>query len=697
MLPLDNGNVHSSVSSFSSRFVQTPPHQTTLLGIGGGGDMVVNDSPYGCTFFTFDPVNGTLPNQLITDMKSIGLTWLRCQLPWTFIEQKPGVYTWTALDDAVAKCNSNNINICYVVQGSPRFYDQQPGYHSGTIVSGGNTGSTSVTLNPAPVELQPNTLVRLSGGTGQPEIIPTASSYSTGTNPVKLASPITGNNRTTMQWYLYPDPQSTKVFAQAVATRYNGKNGHGTIQAIEIGNEEYDSQNYGSSGTAYRDRDAKYYINVLPVVAPAIRAAHPHVLVGMCAIWWNQIPHAQDFLSAIYKASPTMKNNFDYVNFHYYPFESGSSDMVDVERWCWAAQVTSIVPSFTEEWKALQKVMIDNGDGHKDIRVTEFGWYTTNNQPYRGTTNMVTQDVQARNYFSLFESARRSGIVSHVFFWTLDYAPANAAINRDANGHPISDAYSLVQVQYVNGQSQTTYTSAYTMVKNYIASYPKWVAQPSKTFTVLGQDALITVPTVASPGPRGNNTSSFGQTSDNQTYTHLAGSGLLSFFASEGQIVSSSSVPDIIQYGTRTALNQEITARFAVNNGSDIFGLVSRVKGSSASTTNAYAFILQGNTLSLVKIVNGTSSVIANQPFSQTIGARYRMRLRVTGASPAAFKARIWAEGKQEPNTWNITTSDANAPLPLGGFGIYIKATTSHPVLFDSLVGIDATSIAAIY
>jgi hypothetical protein len=381
--------------------------------------MVVNDSPYGFTFFTYNPVDGTLPSQLIPDMKSLGLTWIRYQLPWHFIEQTKGVYTWTALDDVVATCNSNNINICYVIQESPLFYDQQPGYNSRTIVSGGTTGSTSVKLQATPTELPPNTPVRLSGGTGNPEIIRTASSYAIGANPVILANPIAGNNRTTMQWYLTPDPQYTKVFAQAVATRYNGQNGHGTIQAFEIGNEEYDNQNpngYGSSANAYNDRNPSYYINVLRVVAPAIRTAHPHALIGMCAIWWNQLPHAHDFLDAIYKASPTMKNNFDYVNFHYYPYGSGGLDMVEVDRWSYGTRSGTTVPSFTQEWQALQSVMRANGDGNKDIRVTEFGWFTTTNQPYPDLPDLVTQDVQARDYFSLFESARLSGIVSHAFF-----------------------------------------------------------------------------------------------------------------------------------------------------------------------------------------------------------------------------------------------------------------------------------------
>src|SRR5262249_30091344 len=151
-----------------------------------------------------------------------------------------------------------------------------------TIVSGGTTGSTSVTLDSAPTELPANTPVRLSSNAGNSEIIQTAGSYSTGANPVLLVSSIAGNTRTTMQWYLTPDPQHTAVFAQAVATRYNGQNGHGTIQAFEIGNEEYDSQNpNGSSANAYNDRSPIYYIKVLPVVAPAIRAAHPKALVGM--------------------------------------------------------------------------------------------------------------------------------------------------------------------------------------------------------------------------------------------------------------------------------------------------------------------------------------------------------------------------------------------------------------------------------
>jgi hypothetical protein len=299
--------------------------------------------------------------------------------------------------------------------------------------------------------------------------------------------------------------------------------------------------------------------------------------------------------------------------------------------------------------------------------------------------------VQARNYFSLFESARLSGIVSHVFFWTLDYAPPNAAISRDANGNPISDAFSLVQVRYIDDQPQTTYTTAFTMVQNYIASYPQWNVQPDQTLTVLGQDALIRVPTVVSPGPRDNNTSSFGSTSDNQTYVHLVGSGYPSFWDSEGQIVSSGSTPDFFQYGKNTAPNQEITCRFSILNAPDVFGLISRVSGSSANSINAYALIVQGDVLSLVKIVNGMVSTLVDQPFSQINGQFYRMRFRITGSTPTTLNGCIWAEGDPEPSDWTIMIEDADFVLPRGGFGIYAQATSGTPLLFDSLAAIDAT------
>jgi hypothetical protein len=102
---------------------------------------------------------------------------------------------------------------------------------------------------------------------------------------------------------------------------------------------------------------------------------------------------------------------------------------------------------------------------------------------------------------------------------------------------------------------------------------------------------------------------------------------------------------------------------------------------------------LQGNVLSLVKIINSYSNPLVNQSFSQAIGTFYRMRFRITGSAPTVLNGRIWAEGSPEPSNWTIMSLDANSPFSQGGFGIYAKAASSTPLLFDSLKAIDASSI----
>lgn len=80
---------------------------------------------------------------------------------------------------------------------------QGKGMGSGTVASGGTTGSTSVTPTAAPTGLQPGSPVYLSGGTGAIEVAYTTTAYVAGSSPLLLQSAISGNNRTTLQWDLY--------------------------------------------------------------------------------------------------------------------------------------------------------------------------------------------------------------------------------------------------------------------------------------------------------------------------------------------------------------------------------------------------------------------------------------------------------------------------------------------------------------
>src|SRR5215469_11416792 len=78
-----------------------------------------------------------------------------------------------------------------------------------------------------------------------------------------------------------PGPAEMAQFATIIATRYDGKHGHGKIDSFEIGNEEYDNHFVLSSAVSEACRSAVVYGPVLEAGYKAIKAANPNALVGM--------------------------------------------------------------------------------------------------------------------------------------------------------------------------------------------------------------------------------------------------------------------------------------------------------------------------------------------------------------------------------------------------------------------------------
>src|SRR5947209_2473015 len=74
-------------------------------------------------------------------------------------------------------------------------------------------------------------------------------------------------------------------FASIIATRYDGKHGHGHSDSFEIGNEEYDQHFTGSQATSELCRKASNYGPVLKAGYLAIKAVNPNVSVGMFGQW----------------------------------------------------------------------------------------------------------------------------------------------------------------------------------------------------------------------------------------------------------------------------------------------------------------------------------------------------------------------------------------------------------------------------
>jgi len=72
-------------------------------------------------------------------------------------------------------------------------------------------------------------------------------------------------------------------------------------------------------------------------------------------------------------------------------------------------------------------------------------------------------------------------------------------------------------------------------------------------------------------------------------------------------------------------------------------------------------------------------------------GDQLRVRVQVTGTSPATVQARVWRVGAAEPATWLVSSTDSTAELQVpGGIGLVSllsSTSTNAPVVarFDDL------------
>jgi hypothetical protein len=68
-----------------------------------------------------------------------------------------------------------------------------------------------------------------------------------------------------------------------------------------------------------------------------------------------------------------------------------------------------------------------------------------------------------------------------------------------------------------------------------------------------------------------------------------------------------------------------------------------------------------------------------------TSGARYRLRVQATGASPTTIRIRAWREGTVEPQGWAFRATDSTAGLQTAGavgFRAYLSGTAAGAVAF---------------
>lgn len=153
-------------------------------------------------------------------------------------------------------------------------------------------------------------------------------------------------------WNQPPAPQDYAMFAQTVANHYAGQ-----IKLWEAGNEP------NQDGFWYPQADATAYTALLKAAYPAIKAVDPNAKVISAGL--SQASPIS-FLTQMYASGA--KGYFDYLGMH--PYTQPSP------------------PSFGV-LDSLRSVMANNGDGNKQIMVTEVGWPT-----YSGSSG-VTEANQA--------------------------------------------------------------------------------------------------------------------------------------------------------------------------------------------------------------------------------------------------------------------------------------------------------------
>lgn len=188
------------------------------------------------------------------------------------------------------------------------------------------------------------------------------------------------------------DPQDYARAAGWAAQRWAGK-----VSAWEVWNEP--NHPHFMTGA-----DPVAYTRLLKAAYPAIKAGDPNAKVVFGAPSMNDTP----WLTQAYAAGA--KGSFDVMATH--PYQGVSDEAPELPDNGTKYRFTHLA--------AVHRLMVANGDGHKPIWATEFGW---SSHPNTGTepnwARGVTQEQQA-DYLvrALALAARTMPYVTHLFWYT---------------------------------------------------------------------------------------------------------------------------------------------------------------------------------------------------------------------------------------------------------------------------------------
>jgi hypothetical protein len=214
------------------------------------------------------------------------------------------------------------------------------------------------------------------------------------------------------------DPVKYAEFVGRVADRYRGK-----VQAIEVWNEQ---NLYYEAGGQGRINPAAY-TQLLKLSYVAIKSVNPDLIVVAGALTPTGAPPPValddvEYLRQMYANGA--KDHFDALGAH----PSGFANPPDA-----LFQGGDYDPNrgyddhrsffFRNTMEEYRQVMVANGDGHKTIWPTEFGWPVWR---FTGDERFVfakqnSEAAQAQYSVRAYEMGRAWGWVGTMFLWNLDY------------------------------------------------------------------------------------------------------------------------------------------------------------------------------------------------------------------------------------------------------------------------------------
>lgn len=420
------------------------------------------DLPYGITFefagnYPYTPIFQQTINDIANLSAQPGM-WLRLQAKWKVIEYtqtSPPTYDWTPIDDAVAKCAAQGINICFPLQGAPAWrqnIDINGNYVAATLATALTAGHsyTSIAVNALPANaLFPNGVTTIDTGNGNQESFTVVGGpYTSGATSISISPAFVPAVNHAVNANILASNGNTgsaadyTAYAQQVAARYNGTSINALtglpqpvqyIRSIQIGNEEFDS----AGNTTQRDKQSQLLVPVVQQAAPAIRALHPTCVIGICAVRHlsgstaPSLAHIQNWLTNLYTFTPVGGSQagiggvIDYLDFHYYRDGvmlnglQSADPAIDIPTGTGA-----YVPSATRQLQLMQSISQSyataGGFNAPDIRCQEFGWDIGDDG--NGTQTTLTASLTAGTSYTSLQIATLGADIPDASLVTVSYA-----------------------------------------------------------------------------------------------------------------------------------------------------------------------------------------------------------------------------------------------------------------------------------